>query len=124
MYPSNVTKIYGLFCSKDQIGNGNFSDVKKCTHRITKEVFAMKVITKAKVMEMFLYGNLFRISRYQTLQIRRLKIRHSNIGNEILMEKKILSRLRHPGIVRVYHTFQVSIPKIILFVFADELHFT
>ena len=70
------------------IGAGNFSRVMKATHLKTKEVFALKQLDKAKIA--------------------RLRKRHPNVNNEILMEKRVLSKLRHPGIIRLYHTFQVG----------------
>ena len=36
----------------------------------------------------------------------RMKRRHRNIHNEILMEKRALSRLQHPGVVHLYATFK------------------
>lgn len=35
-----------------------------------------------------------------------MKRRHPNIHNEILMEKRVLHKLNHPGIVPLYCTFQ------------------
>jgi len=59
----------------------------RATHLETKEVFALKQLEKVKIA--------------------RLRKRHPNVNNEILMEKRVLMRLQHPGIVRLYHTFQV-----------------
>lgn len=72
-----------------QIGEGNFSRIVKATYVPTSEVFALKIIEKQRV--------------------KRLRIRHANIFNEINMEKEVLNKLRHPNIIRLYHTFQVSI---------------
>ncbi|KAF0735096.1 hypothetical protein Ae201684_008309 [Aphanomyces euteiches] len=69
-----------------ELGQGNFSKVFLATHKTTQEVFAVKVIEKARIM--------------------RMKIRHPNIFNEVNMEKMVLNMLRHPNIVRLYHTFQ------------------
>ncbi|ETV75761.1 AGC/PDK1 protein kinase, variant [Aphanomyces astaci] len=69
-----------------ELGQGNFSRVFLATHNATKEVFAVKLIEKARIM--------------------RMKIRHPNIFNEVNMEKTVLNMLRHPNIVRMYHTFQ------------------
>ncbi|RHY26233.1 hypothetical protein DYB32_007793 [Aphanomyces invadans] len=69
-----------------ELGQGNFSRVFLATHKATKEVFAVKMIEKARIM--------------------RMKIRHPNIFNEVNMEKTVLNMLRHPNVVRMYHTFQ------------------
>ena len=58
------------FSKKPDIGTGNFSSVKKCVHRITNEVFAMKVLPMAKVT-MFISGLYTRAAiRYRSLFIR------------------------------------------------------
>ncbi|KAF1332205.1 Agc protein kinase, partial [Globisporangium splendens] len=69
-----------------QIGEGNFSRIVRATYTPTKEVFALKIVEKQRV--------------------KRLRIRHANIFNEINMEKEVLNKLRHPNIIRLYHTFQ------------------
>ncbi|CAH0517868.1 unnamed protein product [Peronospora belbahrii] len=68
------------------LGEGNFSRIIEAKHKATGEIFALKVIEKQK--------------------IKRLRIRHQNIYNEINMEKDVLNRLHHPNIVRLYQTFQ------------------
>ena len=70
------------------IGSGNFSRVMRARHKKTNEVFALKQLEKVKIA--------------------RLRKRHPNVNNEIMMEKRVLSKLNHPGIVRLYHTFQVQ----------------
>lgn len=70
-----------------QIGEGNFSRIVLATYKESNELFALKVIEKQRV--------------------KRLRIRHPNIFNEINMEKDVLNKLRHPNIIRLYHTFQV-----------------
>ena len=72
------------------IGAGNFSRVMRARHKKTNEVFALKQLEKVKIA--------------------RLRKRHPNVNNEIMMEKRVLSKLNHPGIVRLYHTFQVQWP--------------
>lgn len=58
----------------------------RARHRLTGQLFALKVIEKEKV--------------------KRLAVRHKNMQNEIMMEKNALLRLRgHPNIVHLYHTF-------------------
>jgi serine/threonine protein kinase len=39
-------------------------------------------------------------------QVERVKKRHANVHNEIQMERRVLSRIRHPNIVELYHSFQ------------------
>ncbi|DAZ95911.1 TPA: hypothetical protein N0F65_012622 [Lagenidium giganteum] len=68
------------------MGEGNFSRIVTAVHNATQEMFALKVIEKQRV--------------------KRLRIRHPNIFNEINMEKEVLNRLRHPNIIRLYQTFQ------------------
>jgi serine/threonine protein kinase len=60
--------------------------VVKARHKETDRVYAIKTIEKATV--------------------ERMKKRHPNINNEILMEKRALHKLQHPGIVTLYATFQ------------------
>jgi serine/threonine protein kinase len=77
----------GDFSLGASLGEGNFSRIVRATHRATGEAFALKTIEKTRV--------------------KRLRIRHPNIFNEINMEKDVLNQLRHPNIIRLYHTFQV-----------------
>ena len=74
------------FTLERELGQGNFSKVFLGTHRASREQFAIKVIEKQRIM--------------------RLKIRHPNIFNEVNMEKAVLNTLRHPNIIRLYHTYQ------------------
>lgn len=69
-----------------ELGDGNFSKVYKAKHKATERVFAIKTIEK--------------------MTVDRMKKRHGNINNEILMEKRALHRLEHPGVVQLYNTFQ------------------
>lgn len=78
--------------SATDIGHGNFSRVQKARHRVTGEFFALKEIEKAKVQ--------------------RLARRHPNIRKEIIMEKDLLSTLSHPGVVRLFGTFQVRASRL------------
>jgi len=70
----------------DELGDGNFSKIYKVKAKATGKIYAMKVIEK------------------QTVE--RMKRRHGNINNEILMEKRVLNRLEHVNIVPLYSTFQ------------------
>lgn len=74
------------FRVESQVGEGNFSRIVRATYTPTGEVFALKIVEKQRV--------------------KRLRIRHANIFNEIGMEKDVLNRLRHPNVIRLYHTFQ------------------
>jgi len=74
------------FAVGDEIGVGNFTQIVKATLKSTGSVFALKVIQKSEVD--------------------RMKRRHPNIHNEISMEKRALGKLRHPGIVTLFSTFQ------------------
>jgi serine/threonine protein kinase len=68
------------------LGEGNFSKIFKVEFKATKKIYAMKVIEK--------------------LGAEKIKRRHPNVHNEILMEKKILNMLSHPNIVILYSTCQ------------------
>lgn len=59
---------------------------RQAEHRRTGKPFALKMIEKAEV--------------------NRLKRRHENVYNEIYMEKRALTKLSHPNIVRMHSTFQ------------------
>uniref|UniRef100_K3WPX8 Protein kinase domain-containing protein n=1 Tax=Globisporangium ultimum (strain ATCC 200006 / CBS 805.95 / DAOM BR144) TaxID=431595 RepID=K3WPX8_GLOUD len=82
-----------------QIGEGNFSRIVRATYTPTQETFALKVVEKQRV--------------------KRLRIRHANIFNEINMEKEVLNKLRHPNIIRLYHTFQDNDKLYFLLEFLD-----
>lgn len=75
------------FALGSELGRGNYSTVYRALHRVTGEVFALKVVDKGRVQ--------------------RLQHRHKNIHGEILMERNLLRRLRHPNVIRLFHTFQV-----------------
>jgi serine/threonine protein kinase len=68
------------------MGEGNFSTVGNAVHTPTGEEFAIKVMEKAK--------------------IGRMRYRHKNIDNEIMMEREVLHKLKHKNVVKLYHTFQ------------------
>ncbi|KAG7381413.1 hypothetical protein PHYPSEUDO_006031 [Phytophthora pseudosyringae] len=74
------------FAQDKPLGEGNFSRIVEARHKATGETFALKVIEKQR--------------------IKRLRLRHQNIFNEINMEKDVLNRLRHPNVIRLYQTFQ------------------
>ena len=70
----------------EELGTGNFTQIYKAAYVPSKKVYAIKVIEKANVEKM--------------------KRRHPNIHNEILMEKRSLNKLEHPNIVQLYSTYQ------------------
>ncbi|KAK1948008.1 3-phosphoinositide-dependent protein kinase 1 [Phytophthora citrophthora] len=74
------------FVQGKTLGEGNFSRIVEAQHKATGDTFALKVIEKQR--------------------IKRLRLRHQNIFNEINMEKEVLNRLQHPNIIRLYQTFQ------------------
>jgi len=63
------------------LGEGNYSQIFQAKLRSTYKTVALKVIDKAKV------------KRYHKM-------------DEVLVERWVLSRLRHPSIVELYHAFQ------------------
>lgn len=70
----------------DELGDGNFSKVYKARFKPSGVVYAVKTIERATAD--------------------RMKRRHPNINNEILMEKRVLQKLTHPNIVTLFSTFQ------------------
>ena len=76
--------------SYSPLGQGNFSTVVVCQHKITKETFALKIIEKEECKKL-------------------AKRQHPNVYNEVAMERRILTQnrlSRHVNIVQAYHTMQ------------------
>jgi tetratricopeptide (TPR) repeat protein len=74
-----------------ELGDGNFSKVYKVYHKGTKVEFALKVCS---ILSLLLLGTtfLYDINHFQAIErarIDRMKKRHPNIHNEILMEKRV-----------------------------------
>ena len=72
------------------LGEGNFSTVVICTHKVTGETFALKIIEKEACDKL-------------------AKRQHPNVFNEVYMERRILTqgRLpRHVNIIKCYHAMQ------------------
>lgn len=72
------------------LGEGNFSTVVICQHKITMESFALKIIEKEECKKL-------------------AKRQHPNVFNEVAMERRILTqgRLpRHVNIIQSYHSMQ------------------
>ena len=51
-------------------------------------------------------GNLYAIKLAEKETIEKVKKRHKNVYNELYMEKRVLSKLSHVNIVRLFATFQ------------------
>lgn len=74
------------FTIGDELGVGNFTRICLATKKSTGEIFALKLIQKSEVD--------------------RMKRRHPNIHNEVSMERRTLAKLRHPGVITLFSTFQ------------------
>uniref|UniRef100_A0A7S2SNM6 Protein kinase domain-containing protein n=1 Tax=Mucochytrium quahogii TaxID=96639 RepID=A0A7S2SNM6_9STRA len=77
-----------MFEVQDCLGEGNYSSVFKAMFKSTNETFAIKMVDKTKA--------------------NRMSRRHPNLFNELQMEKKLLQRLNHVNIIRLYFTMQDS----------------
>ena len=77
--PRNLTT--SSFTTTDLLGEGNYSQVIFAKLRSTQEALALKVIEKSKVK------------------------RHKK-EDEVRVEKWVLTNLRHPGIIKLYASFQ------------------
>lgn len=71
---------------KDELGSGNYTTIYLSRRKIDNGIFALKIIEKA--------------------QIEKVKKRHENVANEVLMERRVLNTVQHPNIVRLFATFQ------------------
>lgn len=72
------------------LGEGNFSSVVVCQHKITNETFALKIIEKEECKKL-------------------AKRQHPNVYNEVAMERRILTQNRlpyHVNVVQAYHAMQ------------------
>mmetsp|Transcript_5435 Transcript_5435/g.11803 ORF Transcript_5435/g.11803 Transcript_5435/m.11803 type:complete len:939 (+) Transcript_5435:101-2917(+) len=72
------------------LGEGNFSAVVVCRHKVTKESFALKIIEKEECKKL-------------------AKRQHPNVYNEVAMERRVLTQNRlprHVNIIRSYHAMQ------------------
>ena len=72
------------------LGEGNFSTVVVCTHKITNEKFALKIIEKEECKKL-------------------AKRQHPNVYNEVAMERRILTQKRlpeHINVIQAYHAMQ------------------
>jgi hypothetical protein len=76
--------------SYSPLGNGNFSTVVICQHKLTYETFALKIIEKEECKKL-------------------AKRQHPNVLNEVAMERRILTQKRlptHVNIIKCYHAMQ------------------
>mmetsp|Transcript_7306 Transcript_7306/g.10893 ORF Transcript_7306/g.10893 Transcript_7306/m.10893 type:complete len:808 (+) Transcript_7306:100-2523(+) len=70
-----------------EIGTGNYSTIMEVKRKSDQSLYALKLIHKA--------------------QIEKVERRHPNVHNEILMEKRVLNKLKgHPNIIYLFATFQ------------------
>ena len=67
--------------SNSNIGVGGFGKVYKVRHKQSKNIYAIKVINKAKILE-------------------------NNLVEQIKLEVKIMYQLDHPHVVKLYNHFE------------------
>lgn len=70
----------------EDLGEGNFTRVYLAEFKKTSALYAIKCAEKATVDK--------------------VKKRHKNVNNELLMEKRVLNKLSHPNIIKLFSTFQ------------------
>jgi 3-phosphoinositide dependent protein kinase-1 len=70
------------------VGEGNYTTVHHARYIATGEECALKIVDKKKA--------------------ERLSLRHGNLRAELRMERRLLGKLSHPGIVKLFHYFQDS----------------
>lgn len=70
------------------LGEGNYSIVNKVKFKQTGEVFALKIIDKKKADK--------------------LSLRHANVQGELRTEKRVMMKLNHENVVKLYLSFQDS----------------
>lgn len=75
-----------MFEVDELLGEGNYSMVHSATFKATGERFAIKSVDKEKA--------------------KRMSRRHPNLHNELVMEKRLLLRLSHPNVVKLFFTMQ------------------
>ncbi|GBG30114.1 Protein kinase, putative [Hondaea fermentalgiana] len=75
-----------MFEVDELLGEGNYSEVHSAVFSRTGERFAIKSVDKEKA--------------------KRMSRRHPNLNNELHMEKKLLLRLNHPNVVKLFFTMQ------------------
>ncbi len=67
--------------SSSNIGSGGFGKVYKVKHRVSGNIYAIKVINKAKILE-------------------------SDMAEQMKLEVKIMYKLDHPNIIKLYNHFE------------------
>ena len=67
--------------SNSNIGSGGFGKVYKVKHRVSQNVYAIKVISKAKILE-------------------------ADLTEQMRLEVKIMYKLEHPNIIKLYNHFE------------------
>ncbi len=88
----------GDFTILDELGNGNFSKIYIAKYKAKN--------SKNEKEEGNSVDRKYAIKVIEKLTVEKMKRRHPNINNEIMMEKRVLNKLNHPNIVELYATFQ------------------
>ena len=80
---TSATRQLGVhnFDVEEILGEGNYSQVFTATLRATQETYAFKIVDKSKCQ------------RYKKM-------------DEVLVEKWVLANMRHPSVIKIFHTFQ------------------
>ena len=101
----------GNFRIDDELGDGNFSKVYKATYighyksgEKPTSVFRADTGGKEAPSSESL-KNVYAIKIIQKQVLEKMKRRHPNINNEVMMEKRALNKLTHPHIINLYSTF-------------------
>lgn len=81
-----VSPTFSQFKILQELGEGNFSEVVKAIFIPTNELVALKIIEKKKA--------------------ERISVRHGNLKSELRAERRILTKLNHVNIIKLFHTFQ------------------
>eukprot|EP01062_Namystynia_karyoxenos_P064667 TRINITY_DN576_c0_g5_i1.p1 TRINITY_DN576_c0_g5~~TRINITY_DN576_c0_g5_i1.p1 ORF type:complete len:578 (+),score=153.40 TRINITY_DN576_c0_g5_i1:89-1822(+) len=75
-----------------QLGQGSYGKVRLCEHNLSKQLYAVKCLSKANIIKAFCSGNPT-ANREDALK---------SIREEI----KIMKKLEHPNIIRIYGTME------------------
>eukprot|EP01062_Namystynia_karyoxenos_P064668 TRINITY_DN576_c0_g6_i1.p1 TRINITY_DN576_c0_g6~~TRINITY_DN576_c0_g6_i1.p1 ORF type:complete len:599 (+),score=181.54 TRINITY_DN576_c0_g6_i1:75-1799(+) len=75
-----------------QLGQGSYGKVRLCEHNVSKQLYAVKCLSKANIIKAFCSGN-------PTAQ-------RDEALKSIREEIKIMKKLEHPNIIRIYGTME------------------